>query len=271
MKTLVLSIAICCLFRFALCAAETAPAEVTISSPDAIKVLKLEAGQPRLYDSDPLRVIEKVAAKLAGWQFTSIPQRTIIFYQVPINNKAGVIYAFGGGSSKKPPTREEFLGDDASRWVAEEGAIEGKNVAVCFRRNVVAGETITLQGFELQLAARSIAVETAVGTVGIPAVPPPMPSQAPKEEIDPIIGRWKMGDNIAVFSKNGAAHRFAPNFDENGRWKKLETGKYDIDWTGGREVQHLSISPEPEHHRLMGKDNRGRPTVVAFRVRESDQ
>jgi hypothetical protein len=157
MKTLVLSIAFGCLFRFALFAADTAPEAITITAPDGVKILKLEAGQPRLYDSNPLRVIEKVGANLAGWQFTSIPQRIVISYQIRVN-KTGVIYAFGCGSSRKPPTPEQVLGDDASRWVPDAGAIEGKNVAVCFRRNVTAGETIVLQSFELQLAAESIAV-----------------------------------------------------------------------------------------------------------------
>ena len=124
MKSSVLNIAIYCLSGSALTAAETTPpATITITSPAAINILKLEPDQRRLYDSNPLRVIEKVAANLAGWQFTSIPQRIIISYQIRVN-KAGVIYAFGGGSSKKPPTREQFLGDDASRWVADAGAIE---------------------------------------------------------------------------------------------------------------------------------------------------
>jgi len=191
MKTSVLSIAIGCLFRFTLSAAETAPEAITITAPDGIKILKLESGQPRLYDSKPLRVIEKVAENLAGWQFTSIPQRIVISYQIRVN-KTGVIYAFGCGSSRKPPTREQVLGDDASRWVPDADAIEGKNVAVCFRRNVTAGETIALQSFELQLAAESIAVAGTLADAS-PVAATASGSGAEKTDADPPHRKFSRG------------------------------------------------------------------------------
>ena len=105
-------------------------------------------------------MIEKHSAKLAGWKFTSIPQRIILSYRIHAN-KDGVIYAFGGGSRFHPPTREEFLGADAAQWVEKPDAIEGLNIPMCFRRKVKAGETIMLQSFELALAAESIALEGA--------------------------------------------------------------------------------------------------------------
>jgi hypothetical protein len=99
---------------------------------------------------------------LTGWQFTSIPQRVIISYKIRVN-RDGVLYAFGGGSTKHPPTRKEFLGDDASQWSEEKGAIGGINIPSCFRRKVTAGETISLHSFELSLAAEGIALEDTSG------------------------------------------------------------------------------------------------------------
>jgi hypothetical protein len=184
MKSFVLGFVVCCLLQFHLFAGESAA--ITVSSPDAVRILKLESGQPRLYDSNPLRVIGKVATKLDGWQFTSIPQRLVNAYRIHVN-RTGVIYAFGGGSSRKPPTREKFLGNESAQWEEEAGAIQGTNIPMCYRRNVVAGETIKLEAFELQLAAESIAF------VGNQTAPPPStlasasgaepngPSQIPSE------------------------------------------------------------------------------------------
>ncbi len=152
--------AICCVWPLALSAAEVATPAVTITSPAAIKLMNLEVGQPRLYDSKPLRVIEKVAGNLKGWQFTAIPQRLVMSYSIHVN-KDGIIYAFGGGSTKQPPTREQFLGDDVSKWEVQSGAIAGANIPMCFRRKVTAGETISLHSFELSLAAESIVLADA--------------------------------------------------------------------------------------------------------------
>jgi hypothetical protein len=128
-------------------------AVVRVSTPDAIKVLQLKPGQPRLYDSNPLRKIEKVDPKLSTFEFTAIPQRLINSYEI-IVDQPGVIYAFGAFKDNMDP--EKFLGKDASRWQAADGMIQGKNVWACFQRTVVAGEAISLRSFELQIAAGSI-------------------------------------------------------------------------------------------------------------------
>jgi len=160
-RSFLILVATCCvLLPSAHSAAQVASPAVTITSPDAIKVMNLEVGQPRLYDSKPLRVIEKVTGDLKGWKFTAIPQRLVMSYTIHVN-KDGIIYAFGGGSTKQPPTREQFLGDGAAQWTAESGAIAGTNIPMCFRRKVTSGETISLHAFELSLAAESMVLGDA--------------------------------------------------------------------------------------------------------------
>jgi hypothetical protein len=131
-------------------------ASITISTPDPVKVTELVIGKPRLYDSNPLRVIENVSPDLKGWQFTSIPQRIVNSYEIRVD-KPGVIYAFGA-FKEGHPTAAKFLNADGALWQPASGAIAGKNVGACFKRNVVTGETLTLRAFELQLAAGNIAV-----------------------------------------------------------------------------------------------------------------
>jgi serine/threonine protein kinase len=153
-------------------------AEIRITTPDQVRVLKLEKGQPRLYDSDPLRVIEGITPGLEGWQFTSIPQRIDIEHTVQVE-KSGVIYAFG--ALKKDATPQSVLGADFSKWEAAPEAITGAMVKFCFRRQVSAGEILRLKDFELQLAASSILLEIKPPAPTVPvAASQTMPAVAPR-------------------------------------------------------------------------------------------
>lgn len=139
-------------------AAPQSLAQIRLVTPDAVRVLKLEKDQPRLYDSNPLRVIEGVASGLNDWQFTSIPQRIDNEYTIQVE-KSGVIYAFG--AFRKGTTPQDSLGSDASRWIDAEGDITGAMVKFCYKRNVSAGEILKFKAFELQFAAPNITLEIA--------------------------------------------------------------------------------------------------------------
>jgi hypothetical protein len=226
-------------------------ASITITTADAVRVLPLKPGQPRLYDSNPLREIEQVSPALKAFQFTSIPQRIQDSYEVRAT-KPGYLYVFGGTKNAAPET---IFGGEAGKWEPAEGAIGGKNVAFCFRRKVNAGEEISLKAFELQLAAASIAT---------PGAPAPQTASAAASD-DPIVGRWKVGQNIWVLSANGHAARSRPGFREQGQWKCTGTGTpptYEFNWGGGREVESLHLSTQRD--KLLGKGN----TVVGERARE---
>jgi len=161
-------------------------AAITVQTPDTIMILPLSAGQPRLYDSNPLRVVEKVRKDLLGARFISIHQRIINQYQIRVET-GGILYAFGG-KAKTQPSLEVFLGANDPRWVRDDGAVEGKNLVACFRRTVSAGEIITLQGFELQLAAKSIAPSqgalTAPSTLASTSADR---TPAPSSRIEPLL------------------------------------------------------------------------------------
>ncbi len=265
--SLALCAAIALLDRVSSGATDAAQAAVLVKSPDKINVLKLEPGQPRLYDSNPLRTIEKVSPEVAGWQFISIPQRNIQTYEVRVR-KAGVIYVFGGASHTSD---EKFLGGNASGWEPASGVISGINVNHCLRRTVAAGETLQIAGFELQIAAESIALTSSFdeGKGNPPAMPkaavPPSatPAAPDTQNIDPLIGRWKMGRNIATFATNGLASRMAPNFREDGKWTK-KGNDYELNWGDGREVEVVRMHSDSK--KLVGKDSKGRPIIVAEKV-----
>lgn len=159
-------------------------AQIRILTPDAVRVLKLEKGQPRLYDSNPLRVIEGIAAGLQGWQFTSIPQRIDNEYTIRVE-KPGVIYAFG--AFHKGTTPLDSLGSDAARWVDAEGDITGAMVKFCYKRNVSAGETLKFKAFELQFAAPSMTLEITPAPTAAPAVTSP---PAPQSSTPSDTGGW---------------------------------------------------------------------------------
>jgi hypothetical protein len=131
----------------------TAATAITVRCPAKVKVLTLERGAPRLYDSNPMRRIENFDAALAGWQFISIPQRVVIPYTVHVN-KACTIYAFG-----KQGDHDQIFGKEHDKWKPAGGAIEGKMVTFAVRRRVSAGEDLSFGGFEIQIAAESIAID----------------------------------------------------------------------------------------------------------------
>jgi hypothetical protein len=215
-------------------AERVAGAAVTVTTPDAIRILPLKVGQHRLYDSDPLREIEKVSGALAGWQFTSIPQRIENAYQVRVT-KPGYLYAFGGNKSRESRPAESVFGPEASKWETAEGEIGGKNVWFCYRRKVATGEELTMKAFELQLAAAAISTPEARPVRGAP----------PETTPDAISGRWKMGDTIWIVSSDGRATRSKPGFHEDGHWKCTSTATpptYEFNWGGGRQVESFHLS-----------------------------
>jgi serine/threonine protein kinase len=134
----------------------TSRSSIILRTPDAARILPLEKGQPRLYDSNPLRVIEEIDPSLAGWQFTSIPQRIDNAYEVSVS-QSGTLYAFGG--LHKGYTKEDVFGKDASLWKAADQAIQGTMIKMCYSREVKAGDSFQMKAFELQLAATQITLE----------------------------------------------------------------------------------------------------------------
>ncbi len=136
-------------------------AAITISTAVDIHILPLKEGQPRLYNSNPLRIIEGVGTGLSDWVFTSIPQRTVNSYDVHVN-KACTIYVFGVGDAKRLGPNKWIAPDAVTfseqpeQWQPATGAIVGFNLAVCYQRTFKAGESIKIKGFELQIAAESI-------------------------------------------------------------------------------------------------------------------
>jgi len=173
-------------------AVKTAGAAITISCSERVSILPLEAGQTAL--SDPKKkkqLIKNISPELSGWQFVSIPWHTINSYEIRVNQD-GVLYAFGGGSKQK--TSKAFLGTkEVSNWDDSEGAISGNTIHNCLRRKVTAGETIKLNGLELQLAAKSIQLTEPAGDIKTnpdtqTAVPVPTPAVvAPPLQVPPEV------------------------------------------------------------------------------------
>lgn len=126
-------------------------ASIAISTKDSIKIITLREGQPRLYDSDPLRVIEGISPSVTGWKFTSIPQRLQNTYEVTVN-EPGLVYAFG---ADRTPANELF-GAEATKWKKCQGPAHGINLNVTYQREVVRGEVFRIQGFEISLAGKEI-------------------------------------------------------------------------------------------------------------------
>jgi hypothetical protein len=126
-------------------------ASIKVATQDKIRVIALKTKQPRLYDSDPLRTIDGVSPRLAGWKFTSIPQRLTMTYEIEVE-RPGIIYCFG--APKTSPV--EAFGADAQRWKPVEGTIHGLTKVVCYQRTVAKGEKVHVEGFELALAAKEI-------------------------------------------------------------------------------------------------------------------
>jgi preprotein translocase subunit SecD len=128
-----------------------AGASITISTQDSIKIITLRKGQPRLYDSNPLRVIEGIAPSVQGWKFTSIPQRLQNNYEVTVT-APGIVYAFGYDRT----SAQDMFGADATKWQACQGPAHGINLKSTYQRKVAQGEVFRIQGFEISLAAKEI-------------------------------------------------------------------------------------------------------------------
>ena len=131
----------------------TGGASVSIRRREKIKVESMQEGQPRLYDSKPIRKIEGFSRRLYNWQFTSIPQRKVITYEVRVQ-KEGYIYCFGNPGSEAK-VRALFK-ESYSAWEAVKDDIRGRMIVSCFRKYCEVGEVLHLTGFEIQLAAKEI-------------------------------------------------------------------------------------------------------------------
>jgi hypothetical protein len=180
---------------------------ITVRCPTKVNVLALERGAPRLYDSNPMRRIEGMDASLNGWQFVSIPQRVVIAYAVHVN-KPCTLYAFG-----KQGDYDQIFGKDRGKWEPAGGAIEGKMVGFAFRRRVTAGEDLSFGGFEVQIAAESIALDD----------PKPETSEGGRSAVDPeftslfdgkTLTGWK-GDNHAWTVEDGVIRGKSSAKNEN--------------------------------------------------------
>ena len=229
---------------------------IAISTPDAVRILPLEAGQPRLYDSTPLRKIEDVNPELSNWQFVSIPQRTINSYEIRIN-RDGILYAFGG--DKKTSSRDFVGADEAGKWENATGDIRGVYVNLCLRRKVFAGERIRLSAFELQLAARSIRVNEMVGNKKAPPTQPWTNSLgmkfAPVAGTSVLFSIWdtRVQDYQAFVSATGrlwmnnAKNQFEQGPTHPALWVGWEDVQAFCKWLTGKERREGTITPAQEY------------------------
>ena len=159
--------------------ANTADAAITISCLEPVRLLPLEVGQPRIYDSDPVRRIESISPQLSGWQFVSIPKRSSISYEIHVHEN-GVLYAFGTLGEKNPIARHLLGTEDTAAWKKVRGMIGDSSELFCLRRDVTAGEIIKLSAMDLQLAAKSIHFKgPSPATSPAPAPVAPQPAQQP--------------------------------------------------------------------------------------------
>ena len=135
----------------------TAGAKISVQSDNKIKIYPLRKGSHRLYDSKPLRVIENHSKDLSGWQFTSIPQRLVISLRVKVL-ESGFVYCFAPNHPNKTPAGKvkNIFKTDSNNWRNSKDAIQGKNVHLCYKKFFNTGEFFELNGFEIQIAAKSI-------------------------------------------------------------------------------------------------------------------
>ena len=138
----------------------TAGAKISVQSNNKIKIYPLRKGSHRLYDSKPLRVIEKHSKELLGWQFTSIPQRLVISLRVKVL-ESGFVYCFAPNHPNKTPSdkAKNIFKTDSSNWRNSKDAIQGKNVHLCYKKFFKSGEFFELNGYEIQIAAQSIILQ----------------------------------------------------------------------------------------------------------------
>jgi hypothetical protein len=143
-------------FSYLLHAAAENGASIRVTSSTHFEVLTLKKGQPRLYNSNPMRVIEDFDRELQPGQFMSIPQRLEMKLEVQVEKSGRLIALFGGNDAKPVPADKVFIKNSPERWKLVNGVIKGKNIIACFETIVLPGEALSLEGFELQLAAGSI-------------------------------------------------------------------------------------------------------------------
>ena len=155
-----------------------APLNALSVTPDvAVKIASLEVGTPWLYDSKPVRRIEHVSGELNGFQFLSIPQRKQIEYEIRAN-KPALIYVFGFGKNSHISASDAF-GEDAGAWEPADADVKAGSVGRVWRRHVHAGQTITVRGFEISLAAESIGLDS-----GSSAKPPQAPAASDEKPLE---------------------------------------------------------------------------------------
>jgi predicted Ser/Thr protein kinase len=130
-------------------------ADVTVSCSDGVRVLPLEVGQIRVSNATAVWTIGSVSPELAGWQFVSVTQHKLNAYDIRVNQD-GILYVFGGGRAEA--AQDIFAEIEVGKWEDARGAIRDSkfNFSFCFRRKVIAGETIRIQGKEIQIAAKHI-------------------------------------------------------------------------------------------------------------------
>jgi hypothetical protein len=138
----------------------TAGAKISVQSNNKIKIYPLSKGSHRLYDSKPLRVIENHSKELLGWQFTSIPQRLVISLRVQVL-ESGFVYCFAPNHPNKTPSAKakNIFKTDSNNWRNSKDAIYGKNVHLCYKKFFKSGEFFELNGYEIQIAAKSIILQ----------------------------------------------------------------------------------------------------------------
>jgi len=125
----------------------------SIRSREKIKVESMQEGQPRLYDSKPIRKIEGFSRRLYNWQFTSIPQRKVITYEVRVQKEGYIIVLEILGAKQRSGL---FLRNPILHGKRVKDDIRGRMIVSCFRKYCEVGEVLHLTGFEIQLAAKEI-------------------------------------------------------------------------------------------------------------------
>jgi hypothetical protein len=139
-------------------------ASIRVGCSTHFNVTPLKKGQIRLYDSNPVRVIEDFQPDLQSFQFMSIPQRLEVKLNVQVDTAGKILALFGGNDRTPVPAGRVFFKEQPSRWKLVNGAIKGKNIIACYETQVQAGEKLSLEGFELQLAAGNIQIVEAASS-----------------------------------------------------------------------------------------------------------
>ena len=119
--------------------------------------------------------------------------------------------------------------------------------------------TLTVTGSRLVPVAKSASPaadpSTPKAAAAVPAGPvvnlPPGPIPAPIKpiltpaQLDPIVGRWRLGGSIIVFAQDGSFKNSAPNYFEKGTWSLASsstTPTYQFNWSDGRKIEEFELS-----------------------------